>query len=178
VKSPDYVNYDTAVSLFFESVQELGVQQRMLTDDEISDARAMVGWQFWAAPIMFGIASLGLGVGALGRNPAVIFVFLLICGLAVIVSLSRFRDYNKVSHDIEMRVVEVIEGTPDKVWIPRSGLELTRAGFCYLRLAGHTIRVPPDAYGELREANTVKVAFLPTAMVAVRVEPVRGLGRL
>jgi len=49
-------------------------------------------------------------------------------------------------------------------------------GFCYLSLADRTIRVPNDAYGELREANIVKVAFLSTALVAVKVETVRGIG--
>jgi hypothetical protein len=152
------------------------VQQRFLTDDEISDARAMVGWQFWAAPIMFGFASLGLGIGAVGGNPAIIFVFFLVSSLAVILCFFRFCDFKKVSHDIEMRVVEIIEDAPQEVWIPRNAMELTKVGFCYLLLAGRTIRVPNDAYGELREANIVKVAFLPTALVAVHVESVRGLG--
>ena len=152
------------------------VQQRFLTDDEIEDARAMVGWQFWAAPIMFGIATLGLGIGALGRNPAIIFVFLLTCALTAILCLVRLRDSKKIGHDIEVRLVQVIEGAPEKVWIPRSALELTKSGFCYLRLDGRTVRVPNDAYGELREANIVKVAFLPTALVAVKVETVRGIG--
>jgi hypothetical protein len=34
-----------------ESVQELAVQQRFLPEDEISDAKAMIGWQFWVAPL-------------------------------------------------------------------------------------------------------------------------------
>ena len=46
-------------------MRELAVQQRFLTEDEISDARAMVGWQFWAVPLVFGFASLGMGIGAL-----------------------------------------------------------------------------------------------------------------
>src|SRR5215475_10417651 len=152
------------------------MQQRLLTDDEIMDARAMVGWQFWAAPIMFGITSLGLGLFALGGNPAIIFVFLLVLSLTVILCLFRFRDFKKVNHDIELRLVEVVEGAPQKVWIPRSAIELTKAGFCYLLLASRTIRVPTDHYEELREANIVKVAFLPTALVAVHVESARGLG--
>jgi len=136
----------------------------------------MIGWEFWAAPLIFGVASLGLGIGAAGGNSAIIFVFLLVLSLTLILCLFRFRDFRKVSHDIEMRVVEVLEGAPEKVWIPRSGIELTKAGFCYLLLAGRTIRVPTDAYGELCEANIVKVTFLPTALVAVRIEPFRGLG--
>jgi hypothetical protein len=152
------------------------VQQRFLTDNEITDAKAMVGWQFWAAPMMFGVTVFGLGIAALGGNSAIILLSLLISCLTVILVVSRLRDYNKVSHDIEMRVVELVEGAPERVWIPRSAIELTRAGFCYLRLAGRTIRVSNDLYGELREANMVKVAFLPTALVAVQVEPVRGIG--
>ncbi len=154
------------------------MQQRFLTDDEINDARAMVGWQFWAAPIMFGVASFGLGIGALGGDPVVVFLFLLLGSLAVILWIVRLRDYSKVTHDIEIRLVEVIEDAPEKIWVPRSTIELTKVGFCYLQLAGRTIRVPNGSYGELREANMVKVAFLPTALVAVRVEPLRGIGPL
>jgi hypothetical protein len=74
-------------------VPELAVQQRFLTEDEISDARAMIGWQFWAAPVVFGFASLGLGIGAFGGNPVIIFVFLLVFSAAVILFLSRVRDF-------------------------------------------------------------------------------------
>lgn len=137
------------------------MQQRFLTDDEINDARAMVGWQFWAAPITFGVASLGFGIGSIGGDPMVIFLFLLLGSLAVILWITRLRDYNKVTQDIEMRIVEVIEEAPEKVWVPRRTIQLTKMGFCYLRLAGRTIRVPNDSYGELREANMVKVAFCP-----------------
>jgi hypothetical protein len=143
--------------------------QRFLTDDEIRDAKAMVGWQFWAAPLMFVAASLGLGIGALGGNPAIIFVFLLFVSVTVVLCLFWVRNYNRVMLDIERRVVEVIKGAPEHVWV-------TRGGFCYLGIAGRTIRVPNDVYGELRESNMVKVAFLPTALVAVQVETARGLG--
>ena len=83
----------------------------------------MVGWQFWAAPMMFGVAVVGLGIGALGGNSAIILLLLLISCLTVILAVSRLHDYNKVSHDIEMRVVELIEGAPERVWIPRSAIE-------------------------------------------------------
>ena len=136
----------------------------------------MVGWQFWTPPIMFGLVTLGLGIGALGRNPAIIVGFLLVCSVTLILWLFRLRDSKKVSHDIEMRVVHLIEGAPARVWLPLSAVELTKLGFCYLSLADRTIEVPNDAYGELREANIVKVAFLPTALVAVKVETVRGIG--
>jgi hypothetical protein len=44
----------------------------------------MVGWQFWTPPIMFGLVTLGLGIGALGRNPAIIVGFLIVCSVTVI----------------------------------------------------------------------------------------------
>jgi hypothetical protein len=153
------------------------MQQRLLTDDEIGTARAMVSYQFWAVPVMFGLASLGLAGFALGGNPTVIFLFVLFCSLATVLWISRVRDYHKVAHDIQMRIVEVVEGGPDKVWVPRHTIELTKLGFCYVRVAGRTIRVPSDSYGELREANIVKITFLPTALVAVRIEAIRGIGQ-
>lgn len=136
----------------------------------------MVGWQFWAAPIIFSIASLGLGIGAVGGSPAIIAGFLLVSSLTVIVCLFRIREYKKVCQDIELQVVEVIEGAPEKVWIQGSALDLPKVGFCYLRIAGRTMRVPNDAYRELREANNVIVAVLPTALVAVHVKSMRGIG--
>ena len=144
--------------------------QRLLTADEMSDARAMVGWQFWAAPAIFGLASLGLGIGAIGGNPVIIFVFFLVFSAAVIVCLNRVDQFKKVNHDIEMRVAQVIEGAPEKVW-PQKGV-----GWA-LSYSGRDIQVPYDVYdGNLREVNIVRVAFLPTALVAVNVEVTRGLG--
>ena len=136
----------------------------------------MVGAQFWAGPIMFGVASIVFGIVALGRDPVAISLFLSFGSVSVGLWVLRVRDYNKVTQDIDKRIVEVIEGAPEKVWVPRYMIE--QMGFCYIRLGGHTIRVPNELYGELREANMVKVAFLPTALVAVRVEPERGIGRL
>ena len=147
---------------------ELAVQQRFLTGDEIEDARATVGWQFWFAPSLFGLACLGLAIAATGGDPLFAFLFLFFVIPALVLWIVRLRDYKKVVHDIEMRIVEVIEGAPEEVWA-------TKAGLCYVRLAGRTIRVPNDSYGELREANMARVAFLPTALAAVRVEPFRGI---
>jgi hypothetical protein len=153
-----------------ESVRELAVEQRFLTADEMSDARAMVGWQLWTAPAIFGLVSLGLGIGAIGGNPVIIFAFFLVFSAAVIVCLPRVHRFKKVNYDIEMRVAEVIEGAPEKVW-PQKGMGWS------LSYAGRDIQVPYDICdGNLREVNIVRVAFLPTALVAVRVEFTRGLG--
>jgi len=117
---------------------------------------------------MFGTGCLGLGIGALGGDPLITFLFFFFFIPAFVLCIVRFRDYQKVVHDIELRIVDVIEGAPEHVW-------MSRGGFCYLGIAGRTIRVPNDVYGELGESNMVKVAFLPTALVAVQVEAVRGI---
>ena len=75
-----------------------------------------------------------------------------------------------MTSDIEKGEVEVIEGGPDKVRMGR------RTGLCYLTMQGKTIRVPNDRYGELKDANWVRVAILPTSLVAVRVDASRGVG--
>jgi|SRR5215469_14468748 len=104
--------------------ENCAVQQRLATDDEINDAKAMVGWMFWVGPIIFGVTSLGLGVWALEGNPELVFVFLLMSSFAVVVWTARIRDYNKVAGDIEKRVVEVVEGAPERVWVTKSGFGL------------------------------------------------------
>lgn len=147
------------------------MERRLLTEDEVRDARAMVGGWFWAAPAIWGLPGVvGLAIGAIGGNPAMMFASLVVLTVAAILCLFCVRDFKKVNHDIEMRIAEVIEGAPEKVW--------TSHGYCYLLLAGRAIRVPPDVhvYASLREANVVRVAFLPTALTAVNVEPDRGLG--
>jgi hypothetical protein len=136
----------------------------------MNDARAMVGWQFWAAPAIFGLVSLGLGIGAIDGNLGIIFVFFLVLSAALILFRSRFRHFKKVNRDIEMRVAEIVEGAPEKVW-PQKGVGWS------LSYTGRDILVPFDLYdGNLREVNIVRVAFLPTALVAVHVEFTRGLG--
>ncbi len=102
-------------------------------------------------------------------NPAaIVLVFSVFFTLTVGLCLVWANRYQKVKQDIESRVAEVIEGAPEQVWLSR--------GFCYLGVAGLTIRVPNDYYGDLRQSNKVKVAFLPTALVAVKVECFRGMG--
>ena len=74
----------------------LAVRQRLLTADELKDARATVGWQFWFAPIIFGVATLGLGIGALGGDDLIAFLFVLFLIPAFILWIVRVRDYKKI----------------------------------------------------------------------------------
>jgi membrane protein implicated in regulation of membrane protease activity len=146
------------------------VQQRFLTDDEINDARAMIGWQFWFAPMLFGLACLGSGWVAATGEPVGLLLFILFSIITIVLWTLRLRQYKRFTADIDHRTVEVLEGAPQKIWVAG------KTGDCYLQLSGHTIKVPNDCYGVLKDATIVKVAFLPTSHIAVRVEAGRGIG--
>ena len=146
------------------------MQQRFLTDDELHDARAMIGWQFWIGPIMFSVACVGTGYLASTGEPVALRLFILFSIITIVLWTLRLRQYKKFTADIDHRTVEVLEGAPQRIWVAR------QSGDCYLRLAGHTIKVPNDCYGVLKDATTVKVAFLPTSKIAVRVDTGRGIG--
>jgi hypothetical protein len=145
------------------------MQQRFLTDDELNDARAMIGWQFWFAPILFSLACVGSGwVAAIGE-PVGVVLFILFSAVAIVVWTLRLRQYRKFTADIDHRTVEVLEGAPQRTWVARTG-------DCFVQLSGLTIKVPNDCYGSLKDATIVKVAFLPTSKIAVRVDAGCGIG--
>ena len=146
------------------------MQQRFLTDDEIHDARAMMGWQFWFAPVIFSLGCVGTGWAAATGEPIGLWLFILFSITTIILWVFRLRQYQKFTADIECRTVEVLEGAPEKTWVVR------KTGDCYVQLSGHKIKVPNDCYGALRDATIVKVAFLPRSHVAVRVDIGRGIG--
>jgi len=144
--------------------------QRFLTDDELHDARALIGWLFWAPPIIFTIsyfvaAWFALSLGVLAE----VVCFVLFGGLATWSCLSRLREYKKFGRDIDARIVEVAEGAPERVW-------MTRDGRCYVRIAGRKIPVPNDYFKELRDANSIKIEYLPESCFATRVKIVHGVG--
>ncbi|PWT91845.1 MAG: hypothetical protein C5B55_07465 [Blastocatellia bacterium] len=144
--------------------------QRFITDEEINTANAMMGWQFWFAPIVFGAVSLGLLLAyAFTRDPLLGFLLLCLGCTAILIWIVQLREHDKFRRDIQKRVVEVVEGAPEKVGT-------SRLGFCILHIAGRRVRVSNDHYGELREANAVMVAFLPESAIAVRVLVTRGIG--
>ena len=129
-----------------------------------------MGWPFWFAPTVSGVVSVGLLVTyVLNRAPLIGFLFLCLGCTALVIWIAQLHEYNRFTRDIRKRVVEVVEGAPERVGI-------SRLGFCRLDIAGYRIRVPNDYYGELREANMVMVAFLPESAIAVRVLVTRGIG--
>jgi len=138
--------------------------QRLITADELRDARGMIGWRSWAPPIIFSlmcVAAVWFGVRGLFAVALILF--------AAWGWIMQLRAYSRITTDIEGQMVEVLEGGPDSVW-------KSRYGICYMTIAGHRLQIPVDCYGELREANFVKVAFLPESRIAVRVDMSRGVG--
>src|SRR5205085_1861375 len=103
----------------------LRIMRRPLTADEAIEARRMIGWTFWAGPVISTIVCLGAGwplIGADATAPAISALFVV---FMTIFWIGRLRAYKKLTSDIEKGEVEVIEGGPDKVRMGR------RTGLCY-----------------------------------------------
>jgi hypothetical protein len=144
-------------------------RQRFLTNEDLEDARAMVGWRFWAAPIIF---TLGYSAAALFSLKYDLLMqgisFLGLGAPAIFLWLMRARQYKKFDRDRRLRRVEVVEGALERVW-------MTLAGLCHCRLADRTIHVENHCYRELRDAKLVRVEFLPESCIAVRVTVPSGI---
>ena len=148
----------------------LRVMRRPLTEDEAIEARGMIGWTFWAGPVIFAIGCLVAGWLLIGADATALGLLAVLVVITIIFWLVRLRAYSKVRNDIDSGQVEVLEGAPDKISMDR------RTGLCYLTMQGKKIRVPNDRYRELQDANSVRVAVLPNSLVAVRVDVSRGVG--
>jgi hypothetical protein len=150
-----------------------GNQFRSLTDDDLLDAKAMFGWQVWIAPIIFTVTYLVAAPGAwylTDHDPAAQGICLVMFGgPAVWVWFRSMREQQKFARDKSAGRVQILEGAPEQV-------ALAKNGCCYISIAGSKVRVAPEYYNELRDANNVKIEFLPESRVAVRVNIVRGLG--
>jgi len=151
------------------SSQEVSAQ-RFLTNDELKNARAMVRWKFWMAPIIF---TFGYGAAILfSWNYDLLMELIFFAGLggpAILLWHIRIRQYKKFARDRRLRIVELVGGVPERVWMAPDGL-------CYIRLTGRNIRVENHHYKELRDANLVRVEFLPESRIAVRVTISHGIG--
>ena len=144
--------------------------QRFLTNDELQDARAMVDWKFWMAPIIFTLGYCAAALFSLNYGGLMRLIFFAGLGSpAIFLWLVRILQYKKFARDRHLRVVELVEGVPERAWMTLSGL-------CYVRLAGRNICVENHYYKELRDANLVRVEFLPESSIAVRVSISHGIG--
>ena len=96
------------------------MQQRFLTDDETRDARALIGWQFWSAPIIFSLGCVGTAWVAATGEPVGLFLFIPFGIITLVLWTLRLRHYRKFTADIDHRTVEVLEGAPQRIWVAKS----------------------------------------------------------
>lgn len=150
-----------------------GNKFRSLTEDDLLDAKSMIGWQFWIAPIIFAVGYLVAAPVAwfiTDHDPVAQGICLVMFGgPAAWVWVRRLREHRKFARDKNAGRVQILEGAPEQV-------DLAEDGSCYVSLAGKRVRVAPEYYNELRDANNVKIEFLPESRITVRVNIVRGLG--
>ena len=147
------------------------ITERVLTDDDVREARAMTGFAFWAGPIAIAVVIITLVLLSMGTIDKLLsLIFLALLGLYTgYMIVPRLREYGRIRNDLAAGIVKTLEAAPQKVWMGRTG-------FCYASFGGFVIRVPNDRYKELRDSNLVKIAFLPTSLVAVGVEVEHGIG--
>lgn len=146
------------------------MQQRLLSEEETTQAQEMIGWTFWFGPITQTV--IFLVITWIVRGEALVpklAIGGLLGGSALIFWILRFRAYATIQEDLGTGMARVMEGAPERAWISRGGL-------CYIRMQGIPIRVPNDEYKQIREANLVRVAYLPKSRIAVHVEVASGIG--
>src|SRR5437588_9689336 len=106
----------------------LRIMRRPLTADEAIEARRMIGWTFWAGPVISTIVCLGAGWPLIGADATALAIFAPFVVVTIVFWIVRLHAYKKVTSDIEKGEVEVIEGGPDKLRMDR------RTGLCYLAM--------------------------------------------
>lgn len=152
------------------------ITERVLTDDDIREARAMTGFTFWAGPVIsivaVSIPLVLLSMRTIDKLLGLILLawFGLYAGFTII---PRLRQYGQIRNDLAAGIVKTLEASPEKVWLNRRGFA---SGFAYARFLGLNLRVPNDMYHEISDANLVRVSFLPTSLVAVNIEVEHGIG--
>lgn len=146
------------------------MEQRPLSEDEVLDARVLTNWTFWFAPV-FGTVLYAAVAWYLRTEETLlqIFLALFLGGSAATFWFIRIRQHSHLTQDLNGGVVHVLDGAPERA-------KISRGGFCYVWLHGMRIRVPNDEYQGIRDANLVRIAFLPKSRVAVHVEVMPGLG--
>jgi len=152
-------------------------QQRPITPDEVNDVRPMFGFYLWAAPISLTVTCLLLAILSLyiddSRSDR-LFMESLSMGLGCLTALPAWyfsiRRYEQIKQDLAGGILFEVEGAPEKTYMRPI------TGACYVRIQGIDLKVPHDRFNELKDANLVRIAFLPRSQVAVCLEIVYGLG--
>ena len=144
-------------------------QQRPIKDYEAADARRSVGFLFWYAPSLFVLVTLGSAVAIILYGDVAIVLFVLFAALTGLILAKRISTFRGLSRDLQNGVVHTYQGLLYRVWMDRSG------GFCYVRFADQTVRVPNEYFRELQESKQALIEFLPESGIAVNVKPLHGL---
>jgi len=164
-------------------MDEPAVSQRFLTEDDKAAARSMFGAGFWFGPALFSAALIVVLALTVLRviDPSLGLILLVLFGIASYIQLAgRVRSYQAYRQDLEMGVVLVLAGPPERVWM--EGLFRPRLvinsdyGFCFIAIGGLILRIPNDQFKEAEDANLVRVAYLPTSGIVVDLEVVHGIG--
>jgi hypothetical protein len=151
---------------------------RLLSNDDLEDVRAVVGWKFWIGPIMltfFYVAavvvfSLNYGLWAESFSDYLLMQLIFFAALGIptmFLWFTRLKQYKQFDRDRHLGIVEIVEGRPEQVWMNADGL-------CYIRFAGHNILLEYFTYIELRTATLVRVEFLLQSCIAVRASSIPG----
>jgi len=136
---------------------------------ELADAKGILNWQHWAPPLVLTLVFLVLPLVFKQEELFDKFLVAVLPGVfAAFLWLVFLRNKQRLQQDVDRRVIEVVEGSPEKVW-------RNRLGVCYVSLSGKNIRVPAEYYVELQEATSVTLEYLPESLIALHIKPHRGL---
>jgi len=153
-------------------------QQRRITEDEGNDVRPMVGYYLWAGPISLTVCVLLIAfLSALyiddSRSDRLFmeyFSLALACLFVLPAWYFSIRRYGRIKQDIAGGIVFEVEGAPERTYM-KAG-----AGSCHVRIQGIDLTIPNDRFNEVKDANLIRIAFLPRSRVVVCLEIAYGLG--
>lgn len=136
---------------------------------ELEDAKRVLDWQHWAPPLTLTLMCFAFLVAFWHEElSAKLFIVVLFGAPSALFWLLFLRNKQRVQRDVDARMIEIVDGSPDKVW-------RNRFGMCFVSLAEKRIRVPAEYYDGLQAATSVTLEYLPESLIALRIKPHRGL---
>ena len=140
-----------------------------MNEFELADAKRVLNWQYWAPPLALTLFCLGFLAAFWNEEPSArLFIAVFLGGPALVFWLFFLLYKQRVERDVAGRILEVAEGSPEKVL-------KTRLGMCFVFLDGKRIRVPVEYFEELANATSVILEYLPESRIALYVRPRREL---
>ena len=140
-----------------------------MNEFELADAKRVLDWQYWAPPVALTLLYLAfLAAFWTEELSAKLLLTVMLGGPALVFWLLLLRYKQRVRHDVAGRIIEILDGSPERVL-------KNRLGMCFVFLAGKKIRVPVEYYEELENATSVTLEYLPESRIALYVRPRREL---